>query len=119
MERLTDDKMTFLAEKYGYIKVNLPDTRDDYLAGNGEGMWAVVDSQENKDDYDTNKSKGQFHAYLANNSLYYPVLGFGSKIQCEHRGGSRAVAVWELLPDKEEAPANREKVIFTMLDKNN
>lgn len=28
-----------------HIKVNLPLTEQDYLAGNGEGVWVLVDSE--------------------------------------------------------------------------
>ena len=31
-----------------YIKVNLPLTEQDYLAGNGEGVWVLVDPKRSR-----------------------------------------------------------------------
>lgn len=59
-----------------YVKVNFPLTEADYLAGNGEGMWAKVD-QETKAAYDADATGGRYVGILDNDSIYFPGLNHG------------------------------------------
>ena len=54
-----------------YIKVNLPLTEQDYLAGNGEGVWVLVD-RKTKQAHDDDASGGSYVGILDNDSCYYP-----------------------------------------------
>lgn len=79
------DKMT------EYIKVNLPLTEQDALAGCGEGVWVLVDPKT-KEEHDANMVGKGYSGILANDSIYYPGLNYGALIQFELRGKSRPVA---------------------------
>ena len=74
-----------------HIKVNLPLTEQDYLAGNGEGVWVLVDSKT-KLAHDTDAAGGSYVGILDNDSCYYPGLGAGQLILFELRGAFRPVA---------------------------
>ena len=56
-----------------YIKVNLPLTEHDYAAGNGEGVWVLVDPETKK-------------------AHDYPGLNHGELLPFEMRGECRPVA---------------------------
>ena len=45
MERISEEEVTRLGNSIGYFKVNLPNTKEKYESGNGEGIWAVVKDQ--------------------------------------------------------------------------
>lgn len=74
-----------------YIKVNLPLTEQAYLAGNGEGVWVLVDP-ETKKAHDEDASGKGYVGILDNDSLYYPGLNHGEMILFEMRGEKRPVA---------------------------
>ncbi len=74
-----------------YIKVNLPLTEQDYLAGNGEGVWVLVDPKT-KQAHDTDATGGGYVGILDNDSCYYPGLNAGQLIPFELRGSYRPVA---------------------------
>lgn len=74
-----------------YIKVNLPLTEQDYLAGNGEGVWVLVDPKT-KQAHDTDATGGGYVGILDNDSCYYPSLNTGQLIPFELRGAFRPVA---------------------------
>ena len=74
-----------------YIKVNLPLTEQDYLAGNGEGVWVLVD-RKTKQAHDDDASGGSYVGILDNDSCYYPGLNAGALIPLEMRGACRPVA---------------------------
>jgi hypothetical protein len=74
-----------------YIKVNFPLTEEEHQAGNGEGMWVLVD-KKTKHDHDTDATGGQYVGVLDNDSLYYPGLNAGAVVQFEMRGKNRPVA---------------------------
>ena len=74
-----------------YIKVNLPLTEQDYLAGNGEGVWVLVDPKT-KQAHDTDAIGGGYVGILDNDSCYYPGLNAGQLIPFELRGSYRPVA---------------------------
>ena len=62
-----------------YIKVNLPLTERDYAAGNGEGVWVLVDP-ETKKAHDEEATGGLYVGILDNDSCYYPCLNHGELI---------------------------------------
>lgn len=74
-----------------HIKVNLPLTEQDYLAGNGEGVWVLVDPKT-KQAHDTDATGGGYVGILDNDSCYYPGLNAGQLIPFELRGSYRPVA---------------------------
>ena len=74
-----------------HIKVNLPLTEQDYLAGNGEGVWVLVDPKT-KRAHDEDATGGGYVGILDNDSCYYPGLNAGELIPFELRGIFRPVA---------------------------
>lgn len=74
-----------------YIQVNLPLTEQEYLSGNGEGVWLEVD-EETRKAYDAGTIGGGYSGILSNDSLYYPGLKCGTIIPFEMRGEFRPVA---------------------------
>jgi len=95
-----------------YIKVNLPPSEADYLRGNGEGVWVLVDSAT-KTDYNQDVSGKGYVGILDNDSLYYPELKAGDLLLFEMRGGYRPVAAfYEFLSQLAKlTPENRESLI--------
>ena len=77
-----------------HIKVNLPLTEQDYLSGNGEGVWMLVD-RETKMAHDIDAVGGRYVGILDNDSVYYPGLNAGAEIIFEMRGEFRPVAILE------------------------
>jgi len=119
-EQLDEEQMTKFGEEFGFFKVNLPSTFEDYQRGNGEGMWAVA---LNKGDGETANYEGpekkQFYAYMANDSTYYPNLVYGKRVLAETRGENRCVAVWDGLVGSEDAEKNKEEVFEKMNENRN
>ena len=74
-----------------YIKINVPETEEDYLRGNGEGMWALVDEETKKAHDDDNVTGGGYQAELDNDSFYWPGLEHGQIVPIEMRGDKRPV----------------------------
>ena len=74
-----------------YIKVNFPLTEEDYISGNGEGMWVLVD-HDTKKAHDEDAVGGRYYGILDNDSLYYPGLESGTVFPVELRGQYRPVA---------------------------
>lgn len=74
-----------------HIMVNLPLTERDYLAGNGEGVWVLVDP-ETKKAHDTDATGEGYIGILDNDSFYYPGLNHGELLPFEMRGECRPVA---------------------------
>lgn len=77
-----------------YIKVNLPLTEQDFLSGNGEGVWMRV-GRRTKQAYDADAVGGRYVGLLDNDSVYYPGLNAGAEIIFEMRGEFRPVAILE------------------------
>lgn len=75
-----------------YIKVNFPRNKENYISGNGEGMWVVADDETAKK-YSANEKGTICFGSLANDSTYYPELKAGTKVTFELRGENRPVAV--------------------------
>lgn len=74
-----------------YIKINLPETQEDFISGNGEGVWVLVDD-ETKAAYDKDVVGGCYFGILDNDSIYWPNLVHGTKVRFEMRGQYRPVA---------------------------
>ena len=74
-----------------YIKINLPLTEEEYVAGNGEGVWVEVDRQT-KSAFDRDAIGKGFYGILSNDSIYYPGLNRGVVLPFELRGENRPVA---------------------------
>lgn len=91
IERPEDNRKLF--------KVNLPQTFDDYLSGNGEGMWACC-SEKDQAKIDEDVAEGIIFVKLLNDSIYYPELEYGTIIPVELRGECRPVAIWDELDAK-------------------
>ena len=70
-----------------HIRVNVPRTEQDYHAGNGEGVWVLVDC-ETKRAYDADVVGGRYVGLLDNDSLDH-----GTEITFEMRGVFRPVAI--------------------------
>lgn len=73
-----------------YVKVNIPLTEQDYISGNGEGVWVEVDEATRRA-YDEDVAGKGFSGILSNDSLYYPGLMCGEEIPFEMRGTNRPV----------------------------
>lgn len=78
------------------FKVNLPETQENYISGNGEGVWACGNSKT-LNAWRKNKNKGIYFAMVLNDSVYYPKLKCGMIIPIEMRGDKRPVALYEEL----------------------
>lgn len=91
-----------------YIKVNLPLTERDYEAGNGEGVWVLVDP-ETKEAHDTDATGKGYVGILDNDSLYYPGLGAGELMPIEMRGEKRPVADYHSFLSKLTGISQEEK----------
>lgn len=77
-----------------YIKVNFPLTAEDFAAGNGEGMWVLVDP-ETKAKYDADAAGGHYVGILGNDSVYFPGMNHGEVVHFEMRGDCRPVALFD------------------------
>lgn len=77
------------------MQFNLPDSKQKYMDGNGEGVWGVPLTPEGKRMYENDSSfKETFKAVLLNDSIYHP-FPYGTVITVETRGDSRPVMSWE------------------------
>lgn len=81
-----------------YVKVNLPYDEDDYINGNGEGVWVLVDDKT-KAEYDSESAQGTHIGILDNDSLYHPKFVHGMAVVIEMRGEKRPVVPWLFLDD--------------------
>ncbi len=91
-----------------YIKVNLPRTHEDFVRGNGEGIWVEVD-YDTKRAHDNDHTGGLFVGVLANDSLYYPTLSCGTPLPFTMRGCNRPVADFNCFLSKLHAISDEEK----------
>ena len=72
------------------IKVNLPQDEEAYKHGVCEGCFFIVDDRT-KTAYDLDATGGEYYGILDNDSLYYPGLKHGERLQIEMRGKQRPV----------------------------
>lgn len=73
-----------------YIKVNLPATEGDYITGNGEGVFILVDAAT-KEAHDSDATGAGYTGILDNDSIYYKSLQHGAQVPLEMRGACRPV----------------------------
>ena len=78
------------------IQINVPTTKEDYVNGNGEGVWVRVD-EETAEAYNNDSESRGFVGILDNSCSEYPDLVAGSKILFEMRGKKRPVADFAFL----------------------
>jgi hypothetical protein len=88
-EEISFSKMTMTPN---LVKVNLPDNKNKFAKGLGEGVWVIVD-KATMAAYNSNTQGGIYTGILDNDSLYYPDLKCGCLIRFEMRGMNRAVAL--------------------------
>lgn len=102
-----------------YIQVNFPLTAEDFAAGNGEGMWVLVDP-ETAAAYDADAAGGSYIGILDNDSIYYPGLNAGATVRFEMRGKNRPVAIFDGFLEnlKRLTPAEKEEFIRKLTDAN-
>lgn len=102
-----------------YIKVNFPLNAEDFAAGNGEGMWVLVD-KKTKAAHDADETGGFYTGILDNDSIYYPGLNAGAFVQFELRGENRPVAIFEGFLEKLNrlTPAEKEEFIRKLVEAN-
>lgn len=86
ISKYTDDQLETL-----YLKINICDSLDAYLNGNGEGVWAIPLDEENKKILDEDKENTTAKIIMFNDSVYFRPLQAGSVIQVEIRPGYRPV----------------------------
>ncbi|AUR92046.1 hypothetical protein NVP1188A_15 [Vibrio phage 1.188.A._10N.286.51.A6] len=77
-----------LTQQY-LVKVNIPVQKSDLNRGNGEGMWAVILTDEDKAHYDADQSNKTIQVLLANDSIHWSSLRAGRIIQVNLNGESR------------------------------
>lgn len=87
-EETTLSKMTMTPN---LVKVNLPENKNKFVKGLGEGVWVIVD-EATMVAYNSNTQGGIYTGILDNDSLNYPDLKCGCLIRFEMRGMNRAVA---------------------------
>ena len=79
-----------------YIKVNLPESEEDYLIGTGEGCWAIADKAA-KRAYDEDADSGEYSVTLDNDSICWEGLIHGTVVPIEMRGDKRPVVPYNWL----------------------
>ena len=77
-----------------HIKVNFPRTAEDFVTGNGEGCWVIVE-EDLKALHDDGYDGGSFEGVLDNDSWYYSSLKSGHKVLFTMKGENRPVALHE------------------------
>jgi len=83
-----------------FLKFNLPNTRQGFDSGNGEGVWGVPLTEEGQKIYDNDASVGEtFEVILLNNSIYYP-FPYGTILTVQTRGSNRPVIDYEWLDER-------------------
>lgn len=78
------------------IKINLPETKEQYETGNGEGVWAIVDN-ECKIAYEADEYGTQYIGILDNDSILYPHMVHGYGVIIEMRGTHKPVVPYDYL----------------------
>lgn len=79
-----------------YIKANLPPSEGDYITGNGEGVFILVD-ELTKEAHDADATGAGYTGILDNDSIYYKGLKHGEAVPLEMRGNMRPVVPFEWL----------------------
>lgn len=79
-----------------HIKANLPPSEGDYITGNGEGVFILVDAAT-KEAHDADATGAGYTGILDNDSIYYKGLRHGEAVPLEMRGENRPVVPFEWL----------------------
>ena len=85
-----------MAERTEHIKVNIPESKESFFDGCGEGVWILVDP-ETKRAYDADATEGVYQGTLDNYCLYWNGLMPGETIPFEMRGERRPVVLFDWL----------------------
>lgn len=88
-----------------HIKVNIPQSQEAYIEGNGEGVFVLVEDDV-KRAYDTDENGTNYQGILDNTSVYYKDLTHGTTIPFEMRGEFRPVVPIEWLKANYELNEN-------------
>lgn len=91
-----DDSPAEIRDGLEYIKANLPANAAEYEAGNGEGVFVLVDAAT-KEAHDADATGAGYTGILDNDSFYYRGLDHGVQIPLEMRGVNRPVVPLEWL----------------------
>lgn len=75
------------------FKINLPDSKEGYDKGNGEGVWATASEKGFKIWSNDDSYKELFLVRILNDSIYYKGLSYGDYVLVESRRDCRPVAV--------------------------
>ena len=98
---IVDDKKIIDSWPIDYIKVNLPATYGDYMAGYGESVFVIVSANVKKA-YDADENGTSYTGILDNDSYYYIGLNHGAIIPFEMRGENKPVVPYSWLTEHHE-----------------
>lgn len=107
---IIDDRHFIDSWPIDYIKVNLPATYGDYMAGYGESVFVIV-SANTKKAHDSDETGTSYTGILDNDSYYYIGLNHGAIVPLEMRGDHRPVVPYSWLTEHYEV--NKEFFINT------
>lgn len=85
-----------------HIKINIPRTEEDFISGNGEGVWVLVEDDVHEK-YHNDYVGGIFYGILHNDSVYFKELKFETKVPFTMRGKNRGVVLWDGFLENYEA----------------
>lgn len=91
------------------FKVNLPFTKDDFLAGNGEGVWAIADD-ETFEKLESGSNLENLYVRIFNDSMYYKGLLSETILPIETRGDNRPVVPYEYLNENYKRISEEERL---------
>lgn len=111
----SEKEIKALVKKYGYIKVNIPESIESFRMGNGEGIWAVAVDDEGHNLHKQDATDGHITVVACNDSVFYPgEIVYGSEVVCILRGGKRPVAAWDALNGTKKAADNKKDTLKKM-----
>ena len=96
---MIDDIKVFDSWPISHIKVNLPQSEQDYKDGAGEGVFVIV-SAKTKEAHDNDISGSGYKGVLDNDSCYYSGLYHGAIIPLEMRGENWPVVPYTWLKER-------------------
>lgn len=83
------------------FKVNLPSSDENFITGNGEGIWACATNESDYEKATSDNSKGELIIVkILNEPIYYDKLHIFDYVVAETRGENRAVAIYSELTSK-------------------
>ena len=85
----------FILDEDTYMKFNIPDSEEKFKSGNGEGVWAMPLTPDDRAIYKDDSAVGKkFQVIILNDALTYPIE-WGSIITVESRGDDRPVLSYD------------------------